>query len=124
MNRESALSGSSSNGMVGRALIRTPVSDETVPERCGILSSEDGRLVTAQRKWSTALSEVRRAYRPPSLLTLFNWFGLGWYLTVLVSYALLEWQAAMLPVWCRMTIATLMLLGHLYIWHLRRRGNE
>jgi hypothetical protein len=110
--------------MVGGALIRASISHETVSERCGILSSEGGTLVTAQREWSTALSEVRRAHRPPSLLTLFNWFGLGWYLTVLISYALLEWQSASLPIWCRMIIATLMLLGHLYIWELRRRGNE
>lgn len=86
-----------------------------------ITITEGWELVTAQREWRAALAEVKRARRPPSLLTLFNWLGLGWYLTVLASYALLEWQATSLPVWSRMTIATLMLLGHLYIWELRRR---
>ena len=81
-------------------------------------------MVTAQREWGAALREVKRAHRPPSLLTLFNWFGFSWYLTVLISYALFEYHVASLPVWCRMMIATLMLLGHLYIWELRRRANE
>jgi membrane protein YdbS with pleckstrin-like domain len=89
-----------------------------------ITNTEAWELVTAQREWRAALGEMKRAHRPPSLLTLFNWIGISWYLTVLASYALLEWQVASLPVWSRMTIATLMLLGHLYIWELRRRSNE
>lgn len=65
--------------------------------------------------------EARKHRRSPSLLALFNWIGLGslgGYFAVLPVREVVPdlWQA-----WATSAVALVLLLGHCYLWDLRRR---
>lgn len=65
--------------------------------------------------------EARKRRRSPSLLALFNWAGLGclggYFVVLPVHDAIPDlWQA-----WATSAVALVLLLGHCYLWDLRRR---
>lgn len=81
-------------------------------------------MITAEREWSGAIGEARRTVRPPSLLAAFNWLGItlhgGWFVLLpFIDYVPVTWRT-----WSLTFFAVLLLLGHLYLWDLRRRRNR
>jgi hypothetical protein len=105
--------------MVGRALIRAPVSDDTVPERCGIMRSEGEVLVTA-RSWQ-GHGGMKSAKAPlPSFVPIWNWLGLishGGYFLVLPFWddIPMEMRTGAIA-----ALALPLFIGHFFFWHARR----